>query len=74
MYVKEVPFPDGISKNYTKATINTYLTEEEMRKEEETFTDIFPRYNHHQEQKRSDGVCDLIFHSVQCYKGKSMTP
>jgi hypothetical protein len=70
MYIKEQPFSNGVSKTYQKATIDTYLTETEATKEEDYFTDMYPRYNHLQEQQRADNVCDLIFHSVQCYKTK----
>jgi hypothetical protein len=71
MYIKEVPFPAGVSKNYEKAKIENYLTEEEAQKEEEKLTDIYPRYDHLQEQRRADNICDLIFHTVHCYKVKS---
>lgn len=71
MYIKEVPFPDGVSTNYEKAKIENFLTEEESNIEEETIADIYPRYNHLQEQRRTDNICDLIHHTVYCYKVKS---
>ncbi|CBY22074.1 unnamed protein product [Oikopleura dioica] len=71
MYIKEVPFPDGVSTNYEKAKIENFLTEEEANIEEETIADIYPRYNHLQEQRRTDNICDLIHHTVYCYKVKS---
>jgi len=71
MYIKDLPFPKGVSSHYEKAKIENFLTEEEAKIEEEKLVDIYPRYNYHQEQRRTDNICDLIYHTVKCYKEKS---
>jgi hypothetical protein len=74
VYVKELPFGEGVSEYYEKATIDTYLTEEEMTKLDDELFDIYPRFDHRQEQRRADDFCELVHHTVQCFVSKSSSP